>query len=144
MKTLKIVDGKLSRDENGILEAVSGAQKASQDVANAILTEYSTFFDTGSTLDNLDVSSDVAEVAVERSIYDALFRAISKQIAASQRDRIVRIEKILTQRVDMTTVVFYVEVLHSSGETAEFATTVGNLDQTQLNHLLEIDKVYAR
>lgn len=144
MKTLKIVNGKLSRDENGVLETVSGAQKASQDVANSILTDYSTFFDTGSTLNNLDISSDVAEVAIERSIYDALFRTISKQVAASQRDRIVRIEKILTQRVDMTTVVFYAEVLHSTGETAEFATTVGGLDETQLNHLLEIDKVYAR
>jgi len=144
MKTLKIVDGKLSRDENGVLEVVDGAQKASQDVANSILTSYSTFFDTGSTLDDLDVSSDVAEVAIERSVYDALFRTISKQVAASQKDRIVRIERILTQRVDMTTVVFLVEVLHSTGETAEFSTVVGELNETQLNHLLEIDKVYVR
>ena len=143
MKTLAISNGKLVRDENGILLTVEGAQKAAQDIPNAILLDYNVSFDSGSTVNSLNISSDVAEVAVERAIYDSIYRAISKQVAASQKDRIVRIEKILTQRIDMTTVVFYVEVLHSSGETAEFATTVGGLDETQLNHLLNPDKAFV-
>jgi len=142
MKTLAISNGRLVRDENGVLMTVEGAQKAAQDIPNALLLDYDVTFDRGSTLNSLNISSDVAEMAVERSIYDAIFRAISKQVAASQRDRIVRIERILTQRVGMTTVVFYVEVLHTSGQTAEFATSLSGLNETQLNHILDIDKVY--
>lgn len=142
MKTVKISNGKLSRDTNGILETVDGPQKASQDVPNALLVTYNEFFDTGSTLADISVSSDVAELAIERSIYDSIFRVISKQVNSSQSDRIIKIQKVLTQRVDLTTIVYYVEVLHESGLTAEFATNLQNLTQTQLDHLLDINKVY--
>jgi uncharacterized protein (UPF0276 family) len=142
MKTIAITDGKLSRDENGLLNVVEGAQKAAQDVPNVLLTTYNDFFDTGSTLTTINYSSDVAEVAIERAIYDSIFRLISRQINSAQTDRIIRIEKILTQRVDLTTIVYYVEVLHESGDTAEFATKLQSLTETQLNHLLDINKVY--
>lgn len=142
MKTVKISNGKLSRDANGLIDTVDQAQKAAQDVSNALLVNYNEFFDTGSTLADLNVSTEVAEVAIERSIYDALYRLINKQINSSQSDRILRIQRILTQRLDLTTIVYYVEVLHESGQTAEFATNVQNLTQTQLEHLLDINKVY--
>ena len=143
MKTIKISNGKLSRDANGLMEIVEEAQKASQDVPNVLLTTYNEFFDTGSTLADINVSTEVAELAIERSIYDAVFRLISKQVNSSQTDRILKVQKILTQRLDLTTIVFYVEVLHESGQTAEFATNLQNLTETQLEHLLDINKVYA-
>ncbi len=142
MKTIAIVDGKLSRDENGALNIVEGAQKTAQDVPNSLLVDYNEFFDSGSSLGSISITSDVAEIAVERAVYDAIYRLISKQANSSQDDRILRIERILTQRVDLTTIVYYVEVLHESGVTAEFATQVKGLEETQLNHLLDINKVY--
>lgn len=137
MKTVKISNGLLSFDSNGVLEIVEGANKAAQDIARAILTNYNSYFDTGSNLANTEMNSDVSELAVERSVYDAVYRLISAQINASQNDRIVRVEQIKTALVDATTVVFYVQVLHESGQTAEFADTITNLD-----HLISIEKVY--
>lgn len=139
MKTIKISNGLLSFDSNGLLETVEGANKAAQDVATSILTEYNSYFDSGSNLANTEFNSDVSELAVERAIYDAVYRLISAQVNASQDDRIVRIEQIKTATVDATTVVFYVQVLHESGQTAEFADTI-----TSLDHLLDIDKVYKK
>lgn len=139
MKTIKISNGRLSRDENGLMEIVEGANKSAQDVPNALLCSYNPFFDSGSNLTTLDFSSDVAELAVDRAIYDSIYRWISKQVSASQDSRILRVNKILVRQIDLTSVVFYVEVLHESGNTAEFATS---LTSTQLEHLLDIDKVY--
>ena len=137
MKTVKISNGLMSFDSNGLLETIEGANKAAQDVARAILTEYNPYFDTGSNLGNTEMNSDVSELAIERSVYDAVYRLISAQINASQDDRIVRVEQIKTATVDATTVVFYVQVLHESGQTAEFADTI-----TSLDHLLDVEKVY--
>jgi len=137
MKTVKISNGLLSFNSNGLLETIEGANKAAQDVARAILTEYNSYFDTGSNLNNTEMNSDVSELAIERSVYDAVYRLISAQINASQNDRIVRVEQIKTATVDATTVVFYVQVLHESGQTAEFADTI-----TSLDHLIDVEKVY--
>lgn len=137
MKTVKISNGLLSFDSNGLLETVEGPNKAAQDVARAILTNYNPYFDTGSTLHQTELNSAVSEVAIERSVYDAIYRLIAMQVNASQTDRIIKIEQVKTARVDMSTVVFYVQVLHESGKTAEFADTL-----TMLDHLLDIEKVY--
>lgn len=138
MKTVKISNGLISLDSsNGLVEVVEGASKASQDIARAILTNYNSYFDTGSNLFRTDMNSAVSEVAIERAVYDSIYRLISAQVNASQNDRIIKVQQIKTRRIDMTTVVFYVEVLHESGNTAEFADKV-----TQLDHLLDVAKVY--
>ncbi len=137
MKTVKVSNGLISFDSNGVMETVSGPNKAAQDVARAILTEYNQYFDTGSNLFRTDLNSAVSEVAIERAVNDCIYRLLSKQVNASQDDRIVKVNKIQTARVDATTVVFYVEVLHESGRTVEFADSL-----TQLDHLLDIAKVY--
>lgn len=139
MKTIQISNGKLSIDSDGAIQTVSGAQKAAQDIPNALLTDYKPELDTGSQLSSLVLTSEVAEVSLERTVYDTIYRWISRQVNSGQMDRIQRIERVLTRRIDSTTVVFYVEVLHSSGETAEYAMP---LRETKLEHLLEINKVY--
>lgn len=139
MKTIKISNGMLSFSSDGQLEIVDGANKAAQDIANAILTKYNTHFDTGSTLADIELNSDMSELAIERSVYDAIYRLISVQVNASQDDRIVRVEQIKTATVDATTVVFYVQVLHESGQTAEFSDIV-----TSLDHLIDTNKVMVQ
>lgn len=139
MKTIKISNGMLSFSSDGQLEIVEGANKAAQDIANAILTKYNTHFDTGSTLADIELNSDMSELAIERSVYDAIYRLISVQVNASQDDRIVRVEQIKTATVDATTVVFYVQVLHESGQTAEFSDIV-----TSLDHLIDTNKVMVQ
>lgn len=137
MKTIKISNGLLSFDSNGVMETIEGPNKAAQDVARTVLTNYNPYWDTGSNLANTELNSDFSELAVERAIYDAVYRLIAIQTNASQNDRIVKIEQIKTATVDATTVVFYVQVLHESGTTAEFADTI-----TSLDHLLDVNKVY--
>lgn len=139
MKTIKISNGKLAIDSDGVIETVSGAQKAAQDLPNSLLVNYKPEFDTGSNLSTIVLTSEVAELTLENTIYDAVYRWITRQVNTGQTDRIQRINRVLTRRVNDTTIVFYIEVQHTSGDTAEFAMP---LTMTQLNHLLDTGKAY--
>lgn len=139
MKTIRISNGRLAWDSSGQLETVEGIDKGAQDVARALLTDYSSYFDDGSTLSQLDLTSAIGEVAVAQAIDDAIHRLINLQANYSYDDRILRVENRIVQRIDLTTIVFLVQVLHSSGEVVEVAE---QLTETKLEHLLDIAKVY--
>lgn len=138
-KTIKISNGRLSWDSSGMLETVEGANKGAQDIARSLLTDYSSYFDDGSTLNRLNLVNGIAEVSVAQAIDDSIHRLISLQANYSYDDRILKIEKRLVQRVSADTIVFLVQALHSSGQAVEVAE---QLTETKLEHLLDIAKVY--
>lgn len=134
MKTIRIQNGLIKIDEFGNFETIEDIVKASQDLARNILTDYNQFFDTGSNINKTEIGSMISELAIERSISDAIYRLIAIQAIRSQDDRIIRVNQIKTAKIDNSTVVFYVEVLHESGKNASFSAKID--DFSKQDHLI--------
>ena len=118
MKTLKISNGDLFLDSNtGTFQYVEGVNKASQDVARALLVEFDTFFNEGNELININGGKiqTLNEITVRGYLYDALNRLILQEDGNYSRDRLVSINTVNTKVIGLSTVVFYVDVLFASG-----------------------------
>jgi hypothetical protein len=118
LKTLQVSNGDLVIDggTGGLLYA-GGINKASQDVARAILIEYNSFFNEGNELINISGNKiqSLSELAVRSYLFDAIDRLILQEEGTNSTDRVVAVNTINTKIVGSSTVVFYIDVLFASG-----------------------------
>jgi hypothetical protein len=142
-KTVQISNGDLNINSQGIVNTVNSINKAAQDVARHVLTDFSETFSEGSELNTLeDANNTFTESLIQQYLYEAVNRLIVKQdLNSDSDDNIVRVEDIKVRRVGLTTAVFYLEVLHESGEVVTLVDTVGQIKQTQLDHLFDVSGV---
>ena len=142
-KTIKIANGDIDINSQGILRTVNNINKAAQDVARHVLTDFSETFSEGSELRTLqDANNSFTDTLIQQYLYEAVNRLIVKQDLNTDRDdTIVRVEDIKVRRVGLTTAVFYMEVLHESGEVVTITDVVGNIQETQLDHLFDASGV---
>lgn len=138
-RTLRIVDGDIAILENlGIPELVEGIEKGAQDVARHLLSEFDDFFDEGNELltSVLDGASlGFSEGIVTQFLYEAMSRLIIKQRNSNTPNRIIKTNQIKVRVIDLTTVVFLIEVLFETGETVSVVDQF-SARQVQLNHLI--------
>lgn len=141
-KTLQVSNGDLNINSQGIANTVSNINKAAQDVARHVLSDFSETFSEGSELNNLqDINNNFTETLIQQYIYEAVNRLIVKQDLNTDRDDdIVRVEDIKVRRVGLTTAVFYLEVLHESGEVVTLVDSIGQTE-TKLDHLFDASGV---
>lgn len=141
LKTIKIVDGRISLDRStGKVNEVESVNKSAQDVARHVLTKYQPYFDEGSELIGIDGKANLQELTVQQYIYDAVNRLIFKQANNfdNNQDRVEDIQNLLTRRLNDGSLVFYLQVLHSSGDIVELVDTLTRgIEETQLNHLID-------
>lgn len=118
LKTLKVSNGDLVIDGGtGGLLYVDNINKASQDVARAILIEYNSFFNEGNELINISGKKvqGLSELTVRSYLFDAIDRLILQEEGTNSTDRVVAVNTINTKIVGSSTVVFYIDVLFASG-----------------------------
>ena len=101
----------------GSLLYTDGINKASQDVARAILIEYDPFFNEGNELINISGKKiqTLTELAVRSYLFDAIDRLILQEEGTNSADRVIAVNTINTKIVGAATVVFYIDVLFASG-----------------------------
>ena len=139
--TIRVSNGDIDIDENrGVINVVSGIEKAGQDVARHLLSEFDVHFQEGNQLiddgvGTVDTSVLLNEVLVNQFLTEALNRLIIKQQTASDSERIIRVSQIKTRKVGLTTLAFLVEVLFSNGQTATIVDKV-DIKATQLDHII--------
>lgn len=139
--TLKVSNGDLDVDENrGVINTVTSVEKAGQDVARHLLSEFDAFFQEGNQLiedgtGSVDTDVLLNEILVNQFISEAINRLSIKQQVANESERIIRVNQITTRRVGLTTLAFMVEVLFSGGQTATVVDTV-DIKATQLDHIV--------
>lgn len=139
--TLRVSNGDLEVNESrGIINTVSGIEKAGQDVARHLLSEFDVYFQEGNQLiddgtGTVDTSVLLNEILVNQFLTEAINRLIIKQQSANDDDRITRVNQIKTRKVGLTTMAFMVEVLFSSGQIATIVDKV-DIKPTQLDHII--------
>lgn len=145
MKTLRIVDGDFGQiSGTGILGTVDDIEKGAQDVARALLCEFSAFFYEGNELltNAIGTPGSVSESMAVTQITEAINRLIAKQKILDGQGRLVRVLQVRTRIVGLTTLVFLAEVLFANGETASVVNTI-NLKPTSLNQVGGIDTLLS-
>lgn len=142
--TLKVSSGDLVVDHNtGQLSTIDSIEKGSQDVARHLLTAYNAFFDEGNELIGINVDTSVVgltDALAVQFIMSCLTRLIIKQQLANDEQRIIKVTNIKTRKVDLTTLVFLVDVLYENGTTSRVANLL-NLAPTELNQLITGDSL---
>lgn len=142
--TLKISNGDLVIDSNsGQVATIEGYDKGSQDVARHLLTEYNAFFDEGNELIGLGLDASViglTEALAVQFLMSCLTRLVIKQQLANDEQRIVKVTNIKTRKVDLTTIVFLVDVLFEDGTTTQVIDVL-NMAPTELNQLISGDSL---
>lgn len=140
MKTLQISDGDLVPNRNtGILATVTDTAKAGQDAATAILCEFNSYFQRGNELltSGIGYVSSLNGAMVSQYITEAINRTMAVQSVNGFDDRIVSIRQIKTQLVGLSTIVFFVEIEHSTGTNVSVVDMI-NQKPTSLNQLLDL------
>lgn len=139
--TLKVSNGDLDINESrGLVNMVSGVEKAGQDAARHLLSEFDTFFQEGNQLIDdgagaVDTSVLLSEILVTQFLTESINRLIIKQQVSNDDERITRVNQIKTRRVGLTTLAFMIEVTLSGGRTASIVDKV-DLKPTNLDHIL--------
>jgi hypothetical protein len=135
MRTLRVVNGDFSVNPGtGKIAYVDKIEKASQDVARHIMSEFDLFFQEGNEL--INTRNPLTEPLVVQYLTESVNRLIIKQQVADAENRIIKVNKILVDLVGLTTLVFLVEVLYSDGGLASVVDTI-NMKKTELNHRLD-------
>lgn len=139
MKTLTIVDGDIFTDPaTGSWVYVDNINKGAQDVARHLLCEFDAFFDEGNELITLTVDATafgLSESIASQFIYAAMNRLIMKQRLSEDGERILKVNQLRTRVVGLSTIVFMVEVLFTSGDIQSVTDSI-ILKPVQLNQLL--------
>lgn len=141
METFKIVNGDLVDNDKGRFDLVSGANKAGQDMAEYLLSEYTASFQEGNELLNsLGVVGDVGEPLVVQYLTEAVNRLITKSVVNDFDEKIVGITQLRVQRVNLTSIVFFIEVEYSGGTRLSLVDTL-QLEQVGLDHILNANTI---
>jgi hypothetical protein len=145
MKTIRIANGTLDRDlATGRLNSVFGVEKGAQDAAHHLLRAYEPTFQEGNGLINSIISGvnvPLNTAIIKTFLTEAINRLIIKQASSIDGDRIVGVERVFVEVVNMTVAVFAIEVRFISGATAPVVQAV-NLRPTQLGHLFDPSQVF--
>ena len=80
----------------------------------------------------------LTDALVSQFISEAINRLIVKQRNIDTSDRVLRVNQVKTRLVQLTTIVFFVEVLFESGEVASVVDQV-KVRPVALNHLAQPD-----
>ena len=142
-KTLKMVDGDISFNFNGVAETVTGIEKSGQDAGYELLKDFNAFFNEGNELLSLTPDNSafgITNTIATQYIYECMTRLIVKQ--QSYDERIIKIQDIKTQMSGLTTMVFLVELLFSSGTTISVVDKV-TLKPTSLGHIFNLNGILS-
>lgn len=144
MKTLEIADGDINVDApTGSWTYVSGINKGAQDAARHLLSEFDEFFNEGNELITLTVDAaafGVSDTLVTQFIYAAMNRLIIKQRFSEDEERILKVNQLRTRTIGLSTIVFMVELLFTSGDIAS-VTDVVKLKPVKLNHIFNANNL---
>jgi hypothetical protein len=140
--TLKVSDGHIVISATtGVLETVSGNSKASQDLAECLLQEYSSSQNYGSYLKAIITNPNPLEGASELLVRHYVAEAVKLLDAAQLSDpaitsdeKLTQITRLETASDDSGTVGFFVQVATEDGGASVQASAV---QATSLNHLTE-------
>jgi hypothetical protein len=116
---------------------VGGEAKAGQDIARALLSEFSAFWGEGNQLlDLVDTAQPfgLSEALVQQYISEAVNRLITQQQTANHDTRLLSIVSLRTRVVGLSTAVFYLQVLVDSGALVTVSDYLA-LQPTQLNQV---------
>jgi len=127
--TFRMVDGDLFFDVNGRLDAIDGAVKLSQDLAEVLLTEFDVDRDFGSELHTVetDPSFNISEQQVSAFVADAVERvqALQRSNENTTRDEeIAAIEQIEVNKNKQTEILFGLAVSTTEGTTVASQTAI--------------------
>lgn len=116
--TLRMADGDILINSAGRAEVLTGANKASQDIAEILLTPLDGLRDYGSELQDLNVPEPVRIFAGKALITKKVDEAVQRLIRFQQKDtestaaeRIDRINRIVVEQISSTDFVFWVSVM---------------------------------
>lgn len=116
--TIRMADGDLFINSAGRAETISGADKASQDTAESLLTPLDALRDFGSELADLNVPEPVRVFAgraiISKKVDEAIQRLIRLQGNDTQStadERIEKINRIIVNQINGTDFVFWVSLL---------------------------------
>jgi phage baseplate assembly protein W len=116
--TIRMADGDLFINSAGRGETIDGADKASQDIAEILLTPLDALRDFGSELSSLNVPEPVRVFAGRALISKKVDEAVQRLKRLQQNDtestaeeRIDRINRIIVDQIASTDFVFWVSVL---------------------------------
>lgn len=116
--TIRMADGDLFINSAGRAETISGADKASQDTAESLLTPLDGLRDFGSELADLNVPEPVRVFAgraiISKKVDEAIQRLIRLQNSDTQStadERIEKINRIIVNQINGTDFVFWVSLL---------------------------------
>jgi hypothetical protein len=138
MKTLLIVDGDITFSEaTGLQTLVDGPNKGAQDVAETLLSEYSSDWSEGNEL--LSLASNLAgaglnETLAYQYLYEAVTRLITSQRISNLDEKIIKIVDIRTKTVGLSYMVFLVKVLFDNGQVLSVVDKVV-IKPVSLNHI---------
>jgi len=139
MKTVMVSDGDINIDVNtGRAVFIEDLQKAGQDVAEAILTEFNSFFQEGNEFmtSGLGKTPGNAQSMASQWISEAINRVIVKQTVNNFDDKITGIRQLKTQIAGNSNLAFFVEVEHSSNKTVSIVDYM-NMKPTSLKQVLD-------
>ena len=139
MKTVMVSDGDINIDVNtGRAIFIEDLQKAGQDVAEAILTEFNSFFQEGNEFmtSGLGKTPGNAQSMASQWISEAINRVIVKQTVNNFDDKITGIRQLKTQIAGNSNLAFFVEVEHSSNKTVSIVDYM-NMKPTSLKQVLD-------
>ena len=143
MTTVRIDDGDLAVDANGVVLTVTSLEEGSQSVARHILSEYDAFFDEGNELITFAFGAStltLTDALVDQYLTEAVNRLIVIQENSGATDRIIKVNQIKTRLVGLTTLVFLIECLFESGEEITVVDQV-NIRPVKLDHLIDPSSV---
>lgn len=139
MATVRIDDGDLAVDANGVLITVTGIEEGAQSVARHILSEYNSFFDEGNELIAFAFGAStttLTDALVDQYLTEAVNRLVVIQQDSGATDRIIKVSQVKTRLVSLTTLVFLIECLFESGEEITVVDQV-SIKPAKLDHLID-------
>jgi len=127
--TFRMADGDLFFDVNGRLDAIGGAVKLSQDLAEVLLTEFDVDRDFGSELHlvETDPSFNISEQQVAAFVADAVERVQNFQRSnenTTRDEEIASIDQIEVNKNKQTEILFGLAVSTTEGATVASQTAI--------------------
>jgi hypothetical protein len=116
--TIRMADGDIFINSAGRAELIDGANKASQDIAETLLTPLDALRDFGSELADLNVPEPVRVFAGKALISKKVDEAVGRLQRAQETDtqstaaeRIKEVQRIVVKQINGTDFVFWVSVV---------------------------------